>query len=192
MANHESTPHSSFMSRLLLDGFWFSAGLMAISDWLLGKRGGQKELRNADVRFEASDVSARGVVLTGLGVLVFIYLSIGVLYFVFQHFKNVHAEESPPPLPIAARGVPMPPEPQLQAAPRRELRAFEAAEDFQLKHYSWVDRQKGTVAIPIDRAMDLIVQRGIPAAKGAADQYYHPQAGTRITGFAGKVEPEPR
>jgi hypothetical protein len=37
-----------------------------------------------------------------------------------------------------------------------------AREDLLLDNYSWVDRSKGTIRIPIDRAMELIAQRGLP------------------------------
>ena len=35
-------------------------------------------------------------------------------------------------------------------------------EDLLLEHYSWVDQSKGKVRIPIERAMELIAQRGLP------------------------------
>ena len=37
-------------------------------------------------------------------------------------------------------------------------------EDLLLDHYSWVDRGQGKVRIPIERAMQLIAQRGLPVA----------------------------
>jgi hypothetical protein len=37
-------------------------------------------------------------------------------------------------------------------------------EDLLLDHYSWVDQSKGKVRIPIDRAMELLAQRGLPVA----------------------------
>lgn len=40
-----------------------------------------------------------------------------------------------------------------------------AREDLLLDNYSWIDRSKGTVRIPIDRAMELIAQRGLPVAQ---------------------------
>jgi hypothetical protein len=56
-----------------------------------------------------------------------------------------------------------------------------------------VDKQKGIVALPIDRAIQIVAQRGIPPQKAPANlQLSQPQAGTRLTGFEGKVEPEPR
>jgi hypothetical protein len=193
MANREAHSNSSLISRVLADGFWASASLLAVSDWVTGRtRHAGDELTNKDVRFEHSDINVRRVLLTGLGVFLFFHICVGAVYFVFEHFKHVRAEQSMPPLPIAAHGLPEPPEPRLQQAPRRDLREFEAGQSAELSRYHWVDRQKGTVAIPIDRAMDLLVQRGIPPEKGAPNQYYSPHVGTRMTGFEGKVEPEPR
>src|SRR5689334_18419216 len=166
MANRESHPTSS-LGRLFSEGFWFSAGLMAVSDWITGRNRTQtNQLSNDDVRFEHSDISIRGVILTGLGVFLFFHISTGIVYFVFEHFKHVHAEQTLPPLPIAAHGPPQPAEPRLQQSPRRDLRDFEATEMAELNAYKWINKQKGTVAIPIDRAMDLILQRGIPPEKG--------------------------
>ncbi len=192
MANEEHKPSSLPSSPALVDGFWFSAGLLAFVDWLLGKRAPAGELTHSTVRFEHSDVNVRGVVLAGFGVLLFAYIAVFVLYFVFSHFKNVRAEESPPPLPIEVRGLPLPPEPRLQHWPGRDLQQLRATENFELHHYAWVDRQSGTVSIPIERAMDLVVQRGIPPQKAPPNAFYPPSAGTRMTGLEGKVEPEPR
>jgi hypothetical protein len=40
-------------------------------------------------------------------------------------------------------------------------------EDLLLDYYSYVNKGEGTVRIPIDRAMQLIVQRGLPVVAGA-------------------------
>jgi hypothetical protein len=37
-------------------------------------------------------------------------------------------------------------------------------EDLLLDNYSWADRSKGTVRIPIERAMELVAQHGLPVA----------------------------
>jgi hypothetical protein len=42
-----------------------------------------------------------------------------------------------------------------------------AREDLLLNFYSYVDKGAGTVRIPIDRAMILIAQRGLPVVSGA-------------------------
>jgi len=38
-----------------------------------------------------------------------------------------------------------------------------AAQERELTTYGWVDKEKQTVRIPIDRAMELLAQRGLPA-----------------------------
>lgn len=53
--------------------------------------------------------------------------------------------------------------PRLQLAPDVDLQAFRAREDAELNSYGWIDRTAGVVRIPIDRAMELIAQRGLPA-----------------------------
>lgn len=41
-------------------------------------------------------------------------------------------------------------------------------EDLLLDHYSWVDQSQGKVRIPIDRAMELLAQRGLPVQTSSA------------------------
>src|SRR5438552_15747466 len=49
-----------------------------------------------------------------------------------------------------------------QVAPDAALKQLRATEDAALTTYGWVDRKNGIVHIPIDRAMDLLLQRGLP------------------------------
>jgi hypothetical protein len=60
------------------------------------------------------------------------------------------------------------PEPRLDIDDGNQATAdLHAKEDLLLDHYSVVDGQPGTVRIPIERAMELIAQRGLPLAGGA-------------------------
>jgi hypothetical protein len=52
--------------------------------------------------------------------------------------------------------------PPLQVNPPLDLLAFRAREEAQLNSYGWIDRTAGIVRIPIDRAMDLLLVRGLP------------------------------
>jgi hypothetical protein len=54
------------------------------------------------------------------------------------------------------------PEPRLEVKPGASLTELRAAEDADLNSYGWVDRNTGTVRIPIDRAMQLLIDRGLP------------------------------
>ncbi len=63
--------------------------------------------------------------------------------------------------PLAVNGPPrLPAEPRLQQFPRNELHDFRVEEDQQLHNYGWVDKNSGTVHIPIDAAMRLTLERG--------------------------------
>ena len=54
------------------------------------------------------------------------------------------------------------PQPRLEENERTELRSVIEDQDRKLATYGWVDKDRGIVRIPIDRAMELIVQRGLP------------------------------
>jgi len=55
------------------------------------------------------------------------------------------------------------PTPRLQGDDGNQDTAdLHAREDLLLENYSWVDRSQGKVRIPIERAMELIAQRGLP------------------------------
>jgi hypothetical protein len=47
----------------------------------------------------------------------------------------------------------------------QDIADLHAREDLLLDHYSWVDRSQGKVRIPIERAMELLAQRGLPQAQ---------------------------
>lgn len=59
--------------------------------------------------------------------------------------------------PIALANVP-----QLQLVPPEDLKRFREREEAELNSYGWMDRTAGVVRIPIARAMDLLLQKGLP------------------------------
>ena len=61
------------------------------------------------------------------------------------------------------------PEPRLDIDDGNQATAdLHAKEDLLLEHYSLVDGQPGTIRIPIERAMELIAQRGLPVENQTA------------------------
>jgi hypothetical protein len=66
----------------------------------------------------------------------------------------------------------LPAGPRLQAIPANEIFEFRQREDAELTEYGWVDRNAGTVRIPIEQAKALLLQRGLPsrAASPAAPE----------------------
>ena len=57
----------------------------------------------------------------------------------------------------------LPAAPRLQAIPLREGFEFREQENAELRQYGWIDRNAGTVRLPIDEAMKLTVSRGLPS-----------------------------
>jgi hypothetical protein len=66
---------------------------------------------------------------------------------------------------VAASLARTPPEPRLEAYPLAPRARLRAEEDAVLTSYGWVDKDHGVVRLPIDRAMELLVERGLPPSK---------------------------
>lgn len=122
--------------------------------------------------FEREDLSPSSVIyfMVGLGVVVAVLI---LIVLGMYHFLNSYQEAHQPavsPLvtaPADTRAVgPQDtqsfPQPRLEESERAQLRQFIEDQDRKLATYDWVDKDKGTVQIPIDHAMDLIVERGLP------------------------------
>jgi len=78
----------------------------------------------------------------------------------------------------------MPPEPRLQVTAPRDLKTYRDDQEKILQGYSWVDSQAGLVRIPIDRAMNLMLQKGYPV-RGAASKA-NPQVAPGTASAEGK------
>ncbi len=112
--------------------------------------------------YEQRDMSVRAVGTFFGGLIVAVVMVLLLMAWLFSYFAAREARRDVPPSPLAA-GRQLPPEPRLQVNPQRDLKAMRAEEDAVLRSYGWVDRKAGGVRIPIDRAMNLLVQRGLPA-----------------------------
>ena len=110
-----------------------------------------------DIKVSAVVGFAAGLVLTG----VVLFFAVGEL---FRHFSAQpsagRAERRTSP------GI-VPPEPRLQSNPSADLEKFRRQENEILNSYGWVNRTTGIVRIPIEHAMELVVQRGLPPAPGS-------------------------
>lgn len=144
-------------------------------------------------RFEPSDINFTAVLLTGLGLLLALWAITVLIYPFFSYLNRARSETSQPPIAAARQGNPVPPEPRIQESPRRDLKAMRAYEDGLLNTSQWLDRSRGIISIPIDQAIRIVAEQGIPPQPAPPGQtYFDPHEGTRLTGFEGKVEPQPR
>ena len=114
------------------------------------------------------DVSPRPILIAGLLLVLVLVLLGGGAALLLRHYAQREARRSPPASPLAARyGRQVPPEPRLQVDPEADLRELRAREEGLLDGYGWVDRQAGTVRIPIARAIDLLAERAARRSEGA-------------------------
>ena len=113
---------------------------------------------------EHTDVNIRPIVIAGLGLAAVLVVIGALMLGMFDLFAAHEARVSPPPNPLAAaEGPRLPPEPRLQVQPVKDLRELREAETTLLEHYGWVDKNAGVVRIPIDDAIKLTLQRGLPS-----------------------------
>ncbi len=81
--------------------------------------------------------------------------------FKFFEARQKRSDVSPSPL-VAASLKRTPPAPRLETQPLALRTKLRAEEEARLNSFSWADRTGGVVRIPIERAMDLVAQRGVP------------------------------
>jgi len=141
---------------------------------------------------EESDINAKGV----LGFLLFLAIMAVIIHIVVwglvKGFDRLEDSYDPQPNPMlqASQAAPAPnaqtsqgapdvqkkmqalittfPEPRLQTDDTRDMDVFRRSEEKILHSYSKVDASGQTVRIPIERAMELIEQRGLPDFGGAS------------------------
>ena len=104
-------------------------------------------------RPESPAVSTRVVMFTAMGIIVFVGIFLVVLHLYYG--ERITRAVFVPPTPFA--------KPQLQTDDAADLARLQAEQRGRLNGYSWVNRDKGIVAIPIEEAMKRVVTRGADA-----------------------------
>ena len=151
------------------------------------QHGGQNpEEIDASQGFEQSDVRVTGIVVFLTALMVFVGVA-GVLAYGIGKLINaqMNREDGPTSKWSATVNIRelgnLPNNPAMQhkvaeltqqfPTPRvqlddgnQDVADLHQREDLLLDNYTWVDRSQGKVRIPIDRAMELIAQRGLPVA----------------------------
>jgi hypothetical protein len=136
--------------------------------------------RNPETLFEPNDASVREVVFTGAGVGFGVLIVCLVIWGVFNLLKTEGIRtQTFSPRPEARE---LPPQPRLQVNAPAELYEFRRQEEQMLNSYGWVNKNAGTVRIPINQAMDILVKRGLPTRTPA--QTAEAEAG-KVSGSAG-------
>ncbi len=115
----------------------------------------------AGSEYEHTDASVWAITKFGLWLLVsavVIHVGLAVLYLLYIRQADVTATR---PYPLASSLEPrLPPQPRLQQFPRTDMYDFRRGEEEQLNSYGWMNKDAGTVHIPVSEAMKLLVERG--------------------------------
>ena len=81
------------------------------------------------------------------------------------------------------------PQPRLETDERTQIYTFRLDEEQKLHSYGWVDQKTGVMRIPIDRAMELIAQRGLPTQPQVGTTPASPVNMSRKAAAATKAKP---
>lgn len=107
----------------------------------------------------------------GIWLIVAMVLSLGIVYGTFWLFEGQKADRdvATQQFPLAVGQEKEPPAPRLQTQPFKDVYLLKQGQRELLDSYGWTDKDGGIVHIPIDRAMQLLVERGLPTrADGTA------------------------
>jgi len=112
--------------------------------------------------YERKDVDVRALFIIAFllllsGIAIFIVVALMLHYFKV-HEPSVTAGQANIPV-TRARDFP---QARLLIKPGASLAELRAAEDADLNSYGWIDRNAGIARIPIDRAMQLLLEHGLP------------------------------
>ena len=109
-------------------------------------------------RYETSDANTRGVwifVVCLTATVVAVCFAIGLM-------MRMLGDDSQHPASRDSGPGTSPPSPTLQLSTRADMDQYRADQKALLDGYGWIDRDAGTVRIPIERAMEIVATRGIP------------------------------
>ena len=136
--------------------------------------------------YERSDIGTAGILYFLLGLAVaglLVYFVVDGIY----HFLDKRSETEQTPVNPLVTNAPADtrhiskdypqgsfPDPKLEEDERGQLNGIRLKEEQTLSTYDYIDKNAGTVRIPIDRAMDLIAQRGLPTREQSAIHFVAP------------------
>jgi hypothetical protein len=139
--------------------------------------GSDAEPRNRDVSFEKADVQPNTIYWYLGALAIAVVLSYVVCVYVLRLTTKMAVDyDTPPPMIRQEMGSAyevMPPEPRLQGVPghgndpQSDLRQKMESDTEANKKYGWIDQNAGIAQIPVQDAMKIIAEKGLPGAPPA-------------------------
>lgn len=122
-------------------------------------------LPSPDAAYERTDARIGPVAKFIVWLTVFTALTAVGVMVMFVALVNNRIEPGEPRYPLAEVTNGAPPEPagaRLQVDAEADIERFRGSEALRLETYGWVDEEAGVVRLPIEEAMRLTVERGLP------------------------------
>ena len=130
--------------------------------------------------YEKTDAHAGDTYRAGLYILGTMVVTALVVVPMYRFLARREAREQNPAATVLKpdAGAPAPAFPKLVTLEPAVLAEFRAQEDAFLTGYGWVEKDKGIARMPIDAAMKIVAERGLPKFPGPAPTPA-PAGGTR-------------
>ncbi len=122
----------------------------------------EKEKINPDVKYESADANAKWLGFIGLGIIIAAIILPFLLWGLYGYFEQTAAKGSPIPEAVSKKRFDTAQSPPLEPHPVENYERFRQVENEKLNDYGWVDKQNGVVHIPIEQAMQMLVNKGLP------------------------------
>ena len=121
-------------------------------------------------KYENTDIDPSVGYKFVLWLAVSVVISFGLVYGAFRLFESQEraASQRAAVYPLTGQRT-EPPTPNLQRQPFKDIYLLRQGENEKLTSYGWVDKEGGIAHIPIDRAMEVMLQRGFPARPEGGD-----------------------
>ncbi len=119
-------------------------------------------------KFDA-EVRPGPILATVFGLAAIVILAMILMWWLSGSLKGKSVDHDPTPSPIPeASERRLPPGPRLQSSPEAELIEMNRDYDHLLSSYGWVDKRNGIARIPLERAIELLAERGLPEPRSLA------------------------
>jgi hypothetical protein len=112
--------------------------------------------------YEKTDARAGATVRAGLTILGVMFLTALVLVPMYRFLGRRERAEQKPAATVLKPDAVAPSFPRLVASEPAALAEFRAQEDAFLAAWGWVEKDKGIARMPIDEAMKIVAERGLP------------------------------
>jgi hypothetical protein len=119
--------------------------------------------------YEKTDASPRGLIYFAAVIAAILAITASLLLWLFKHYQRTETAGSFVARPFEAVEA-VPPPPRIQPNPAADMRTYAESEEKLLNTYGWIDRQNGIVRLPIDRAMELLLERGLPTRSASGQE----------------------